>query len=357
MSGLPSFFHHSAKRTHIADTIVGRRIPTSVITRWTSNSKIVGVINDDWDSLKQVFIAIINDPTSDQISIRQSDGFLNKFNDFEFALMVVLFSDIFGLTDILFDVLQKKSLDINYCISQIRSTHNISKIKRNEDNFKKIFDLAVLKTSLPTEGREGRSRVNYTSDQVFQKYKVLYYEILDNFSTQITTRFQDMEKLYFITLVDNHKFISHSKSFPTEALNSLKVYYPSLFNDLPRLKNELQLIYSDEQYRDKGQQDLMEILTENKNIFKETYKLFCLILTIPSTSVSVERSFSCLKRVKTYLRNTMTEERLSNLSTISIEKELLTELINTQPFYEDIINNFASLKDRRIALIYKNHQN
>lgn len=50
----------------------------------------------------------------------------------------------------------------------------------------------------------------------------------------------------------------------------------------------------------------------------------------------------------------MTEERLSNLSKISIEKELLTELLNSQPFYEDSINNFASLKDRRIDLIYKN---
>lgn len=86
----------------------------------------------------------------------------------------------------------------------------------------------------------------------------------------------------------------------------------------------------------------------------EVYKLFCLILTIPSTSVSVERNFSCLKRIKTYLRNSMTEERLSSLTTISIEKELINSLANNDgQFYEKIIDRFSLLKDRRIDLIYK----
>jgi len=86
----------------------------------------------------------------------------------------------------------------------------------------------------------------------------------------------------------------------------------------------------------------------------EVYKLFCLILTILSTSVSVERNFSCLYRIKTYLRNSMTEERLSSLATISIEKELINSLAdNDEQFYEKIIDRFSVLKDRRIDLIYK----
>nr|CAI5849366.1 unnamed protein product [Callosobruchus analis] len=46
----------------------------------------------------------------------------------------------------------------------------------------------------------------------------------------------------------------------------------------------------------------------------------------------------------------MLEDRLTNLSKISIEKEPLNELIASQPL---IIDTFANLKDRRICLTYK----
>lgn len=355
ISGLPTFFHHSPKRTHAADTIIGRRIPVSVITRWTSNSKIVTLVNNDWDSLKQVFATIINDPSSDQASVRQSEGYLNKFNDFEFALLVVVFNDIFGITDVLFDVLQKKSLDINFCILQVKNTQNVLNKKRNEEAFMNIFEKATSKTTVPTDHRDGGTRLTLTLTraQIIEKYRALYYEILDTISMQITTRFQDMEKLHFVTLMDTAKFKTYSEKFPTQALDNLKTMYSNIFTEMQRLKNELQLIYNDDQYHNMEFHRLMETLFENSSIFKEAYKLLCLIVTIPSTSVSVERSFSCLKRIKSYLRSTMLEDRLTNLSKISIEKELLNELIVSQPFYNDIINKFANLKDRRICLTYK----
>lgn len=85
----------------------------------------------------------------------------------------------------------------------------------------------------------------------------------------------------------------------------------------------------------------------------EAYKLFVLILTIPSTSVSVERSFPCLKIIKIYLRNSTLQQRLSCLSTISIEKLLIQQLKQNGPSYDYIINIYASQKDRTINLIYK----
>lgn len=54
-----------------------------------------------------------------------------------------------------------------------------------------------------------------------------------------------------------------------------------------------------------------------------------------------------------YLRNSVSQQRLSSLANISIQKELLIQLTNKQPFYEDITDKFASLKDRRLDLIYK----
>nr|CAH7712282.1 unnamed protein product [Callosobruchus chinensis] len=322
INGLPTFFHHSPKGTHTADVIMGRRIPVSVITRWTSNSKIVSLINNEWDSLKQVFAEIINDPSSDQTSVRQSDGYLNKFKDFEFAFLVIVFNDIFWVTDILFDVLQKKSFDIHFCILQIKNALTAINNKRNEGTFIDIFDMAESRTTIPSE-------LDTTRDQLVEKYRVLYYEILDTISLQIKTRFEDLEKLLFVALMDTSRFQTYSKNFPTQAINNLKEMYPNIFTEFQRLKNELLLIYSDEQYHNMEPHRLMESLFENSSIFKEAYKLLCLIVTIPSTSVSVERSFSCLKRIKTYLQSTTLEDRLTNtnLSKISIEKELLNELI------------------------------
>jgi len=44
-------------------------------------------------------------------------------------------------------------------------------------------------------------------------------------------------------------------------------------------------------------------------------------MTLPVTVATAERSFSKLKIIKTYLRSTMSQERLDGLTIISIEHE------------------------------------
>ena len=53
--------------------------------------------------------------------------------------------------------------------------------------------------------------------------------------------------------------------------------------------------------------------------FPEECIAFLLFVTIPVTTASDERSFSKLKLIKTYLRNSMGQERLRNLAFLSIE--------------------------------------
>lgn len=68
-------------------------------------------------------------------------------------------------------------------------------------------------------------------------------------------------------------------------------------------------------------------------------------LTYPVYVASGQRSFSKLKIVKTYLRNSMNDDRLSDLSIISIEKEV-AETIS----YDEIIDEFANMKARKKQL-------
>ncbi|XP_025196827.1 zinc finger MYM-type protein 1-like [Melanaphis sacchari] len=56
--------------------------------------------------------------------------------------------------------------------------------------------------------------------------------------------------------------------------------------------------------------------------FEELTKIIENLLVVPVSSASAERSFSTMKRVKTYLRSTMTSSRLNNLTLLSIEREI-----------------------------------
>ena len=52
-----------------------------------------------------------------------------------------------------------------------------------------------------------------------------------------------------------------------------------------------------------------------------------LILVMPATNATSERSFSTLRRTKTYLRSTMKQERLNNFMILHIYSEQ-TDAIN-----------------------------
>ena len=59
------------------------------------------------------------------------------------------------------------------------------------------------------------------------------------------------------------------------------------------------------------------------------------------------KELSCLRRLKTYMRNKMTDERLSNLSMMSIEKKIAKSLD-----LEEVIDKFAvKHNNRKIILV------
>lgn len=67
-----------------------------------------------------------------------------------------------------------------------------------------------------------------------------------------------------------------------------------------------------------------------------------ILLTIPITSASAERSFSKLKIIKNYLRNTISQKRLTELATIAEENETADTLD-----FKKVIELFASKKSRK----------
>ncbi len=70
--------------------------------------------------------------------------------------------------------------------------------------------------------------------------------------------------------------------------------------------------------------------------------IFCTILV---SAAVAERKFSAMKRVKTWLRNSMTEIRLTGLTLMHIHKDILTAVT-------EIVRDFDPLHDRRIYLAF-----
>lgn len=75
-----------------------------------------------------------------------------------------------------------------------------------------------------------------------------------------------------------------------------------------------------------------------------------MLVTIPMTTSEAERCFSTLKRVKTFLRSTMAQERLTALAMLSIEKDFVRNISN---FNDKVIDKFAQKKERRINFLYR----
>ena len=69
------------------------------------------------------------------------------------------------------------------------------------------------------------------------------------------------------------------------------------------------------------------------------------LLTIPVTVASSKLSFSKLKLLKSYLRSTMTQERLNDLAMIALESDILEKID-----YESVIENFISRNTKRMML-------
>jgi hypothetical protein len=91
--------------------------------------------------------------------------------------------------------------------------------------------------------------------------------------------------------------------------------------------------------------DVVDFVLKNElqEVFPNVITTYCLLLTIPVSIASCERSFSKLKLIKNYIRSTMSQMRLTGLSLLSIEQEIARSLS-----LNNIIDQFARVKARKL---------
>ncbi|GJQ71256.1 hypothetical protein Trydic_g10996 [Trypoxylus dichotomus] len=91
--------------------------------------------------------------------------------------------------------------------------------------------------------------------------------------------------------------------------------------------------------KDETAAGVLRFMNRIQNPYPNTFIAHRILLTIPVTVASAERSFSRLKLIKTYLTTPMSQERLTSLATLSIEADT-TAKVNI----EEIIDDFGGLK-------------
>ena len=183
-----------------------------------------------------------------------------------------------------------------------------------------------------------------------EKISMRLGEVCDVISHCIS-RFAVTGHLVVATLFESGSFPNFEQRFPTKAVECATASFP--FLDEMKLHSELSVIYSRPEFRQcYGAVPLPQLLIESNlaETFSETVLLLKAIITVPMTSCEAERRFSTLKKVTTFLRNTVSEDRLNALAMLSIGRNLVRDSID---FNQNVIDMFAQLKNRRAKFLFK----
>jgi len=79
-------------------------------------------------------------------------------------------------------------------------------------------------------------------------------------------------------------------------------------------------------------------------VIDEVKRLLTLLVVLPASTATAERSFSALRRLKTFLRSTMAAERLNSICVLHVNSDRTDELD-----LNDIATQFITAKDKRKA--------
>jgi hypothetical protein len=313
------------------------------------------VLQELWDQAVEI--------VHDSETIARIRGVAAQMQSFDFFWGLVLGECLLRNTDNLSKTLQKAfSASEGYLVAQ--KTKQSIVLMRNDESYdlfcKKVLTLAsadeinvdepVLprKKRAPSRYEDGNAPPEFHSSPR-DMYRQVYYEAIDLLVQTIEDRFDQqgynvyccLEQLLLKAIQkkdysDEFKVVTDIYVDDLNAVN-LKMHLDILSNSIPA-ENQFSNIFDIKQY-------IQELSQTEKDLIREVILVMKLILVMPATNSSSERSFSCMRRVKTYLRSTMKQERLNSLMVLHVHKDHTDNL----PLLE-IANDFTSKSDRRKQL-------
>ena len=192
-------------------------------------------------------------------------------------------------------------------------------------------------------------KITHSAEKSFRVDYFLY--IIDQALSSLKLRFEQFQKYE-----DTFGFLFDLKKLQTADENCLKCWCDKLEEFLKydrdsdidgmELFSELQIVRNCLSKETKKAIEVLDYIKMMDCCFPNVWIAYRILLTIPITVASAERSFSKLKLIKSFLRSTMSQERLNGLAIISIKKDLVSKLE-----YKNLINDFTSQKARKVNFI------
>lgn len=181
-------------------------------------------------------------------------------------------------------------------------------------------------------------------------YRKLYFEVIDVAASSLAERFSgdSLDKLCAI-----EQTLFEAINVPVPQVKTDRLHDYSDLISLEMIETELKLMSNVKQTYNflTGEHveavtsmqtvlDIMKCVAGHK-LFPQVDKLIRIYMTSPVTTSSVERSFSCLRRLKNYLRSSMTQVKLNNVMLLHVHKTL-TECLDEEQIAKEFINAVAT---------------
>ncbi|XP_044751693.1 52 kDa repressor of the inhibitor of the protein kinase-like [Coccinella septempunctata] len=345
-----AFFHASAKNTEILKSTISDCFPDE------KRKKLISLCETRWverhDSVilfKEILEAIIlslHKIEESSVSSTKAFALSRAICTFPFIVNLFILSQMLSTTHSLSETLQKKNIDLSQAISNITTVLDLlSKQRSNaEQTFKPLYEQVKTIASklfvteeLPRFCRlqTTRNNVPYTTEEEYYR-RAVYVPYLDDFCEALRERFQSHKDTIISLQNILPQFCIRTDITSLEA--ALKLYEPDLsFNDIVRSEFKL--------WQEKWKQERPEVLPKtaisslencDKDLFPNIYILLKILAVLPVSVATVERTFSSLRRLKTYLRNSTSENRLNGLALLSIHRDITVS-------DEEVLDKFASV--------------
>lgn len=153
-------------------------------------------------------------------------------------------------------------------------------------------------------------------------YRQVYYQTMDRLQTALRSRYSDGDQQLLLQaerglVTGDRASINRAATFFGIEPERAHLHVQMLHDICKQRKIQLASL-----------SDVVGVLQDGalRAILPDCVKLVRIVLTAPATSCTAERSFSVLRRLKTWLRSTLTQERLSQGAVLASHPEKLDAL-------------------------------
>ena len=329
-------------------------------TRWSSHfASLCSMIN--LHNPTCVVLKEIRENGSSYATRGDANAAYNYLKSFEFTLILHMMKEIMGITDRLCQALQQKSQDILNAMQLVGSTKTLIQ-KLRYDGWDDLLKNVILfcekhEINYPDYDavyieREGRARHQMDHITVGQHFRVnLFCVTIDQQLQELNHRFC-LESMELLILSNSLVPKDIYKAFDIDNICALvNKFYPLDFSEQEKLNLRYQLHHFHLDVVSHPDLNKLSTMSELCEALKKTGRadnhflvdrLIRLILTLPVSTATTERSFSAMKLIKTRLRNKMEDEFLADNLMLYIEKEIAEQFSS-----DSIIDEFKSKKDRK----------